>query len=539
MKTNGNGAQTHFQYLIIGSGPAGLQLAFHLQKAGHDYILLEAGDSAGTFFKKFPRHRKLISINKVYTGQDDPEFNLRMDWNSLLSDSEEMLFKNYSKRYFPAADDMVRYLCDFAEHYELRVKYGVKIANIKKDDRFRLTDTNGNSYSCDRLIVATGLSPYIPQVPGIEFAEQYTEMTIDPDDFTNQRVLVLGKGNSGFETADNLVETTATIHVASPSPLKLAWKSHFVGHLRAVNNNVLETYLLKSQNGLIDGQIEEIKKREDGKFIVTFVYTRAADLSKATVVYDRVLACMGWRFDDSFFDETLKPSMCINDRFPEQTSEWESANIKDLYFAGALMQMRDYKKTMSAFIHGFRFNVQALATIFDKKYHGKEWPVRTFDATVEDLRKVIIERFNRSASLWQQPGYFGDLIVVSADGASARLYENMPVDYLHDSEFGRQPNYYLLTLEYGPDYPDYPLEFVRFTGHDEAHLNPQLHPIVRRYAGSTKVAEHHIMEDLEGNWSSDIYSAPLSKFLQGQLASVLAAPNQVSASFRGPTEQVN
>jgi hypothetical protein len=55
-------------YLIIGAGPAGIQLGYFFKKSGKDYLILEAGDSAGTFFEKYPRHRKLLSINKVYTG---------------------------------------------------------------------------------------------------------------------------------------------------------------------------------------------------------------------------------------------------------------------------------------------------------------------------------------------------------------------------------------------------------------------------------------------------------------------------------------
>jgi len=95
--------KAEFEYLIIGAGPAGLQMAYFLEKSDRNYLILEAGESAGSSFNKFPRHGKLISINKVYTGYEDPEINLRWDWNSLLSDSEAMLFKNYSKRYFPAA----------------------------------------------------------------------------------------------------------------------------------------------------------------------------------------------------------------------------------------------------------------------------------------------------------------------------------------------------------------------------------------------------------------------------------------------------
>ena len=93
MKNNKTAAQ-HYDYLIIGAGPAGLQMGYFLEKAQRSYLILEAGATPGTFFTKFPRHRKLISINKVYTGFDDVELHLRWDWNSLLSDDEGMLLKH-------------------------------------------------------------------------------------------------------------------------------------------------------------------------------------------------------------------------------------------------------------------------------------------------------------------------------------------------------------------------------------------------------------------------------------------------------------
>ena len=45
-------------------------------------------------------HRTLISSNKVYTGYDEAERNQRWDWNTLLCENDELLFKNYSKEYF-------------------------------------------------------------------------------------------------------------------------------------------------------------------------------------------------------------------------------------------------------------------------------------------------------------------------------------------------------------------------------------------------------------------------------------------------------
>src|SRR6185503_7897819 len=200
---------------------------------------------------------------------------LRWDWNSLLSDDEDMLLKHYSKRYFPDADVLVRYLTDFANRFQLKIKYGTRVVKISKNDTFTVEDEQHNRYSCLRLIIATGVTkPYVPPIPGIELAEKYTEVSVNPSDFTDQHVLIIGKGNSGFETADNLTPTAAVIHIASPHPVSMAWKTHFVGHLRAINNNILDTYQLKSQNAVIDATIEKIERR-NGQLVVSYDYTHA------------------------------------------------------------------------------------------------------------------------------------------------------------------------------------------------------------------------------------------------------------------------
>lgn len=93
-------------YCVIGAGPAGLQLGYCLQADKRDYVVLEKNAAAGSFFSKFPRHRKFISTNKRFTGKNNAEFNMRHDWNSLLSDPP-FTFTNYSDLYFPPADDYV------------------------------------------------------------------------------------------------------------------------------------------------------------------------------------------------------------------------------------------------------------------------------------------------------------------------------------------------------------------------------------------------------------------------------------------------
>ena len=51
----------------------------------------------GSFFDTYPRHDRLISINKRHTGKTNKEFNMRHDWNSLLSHDESLQMRHYSK----------------------------------------------------------------------------------------------------------------------------------------------------------------------------------------------------------------------------------------------------------------------------------------------------------------------------------------------------------------------------------------------------------------------------------------------------------
>lgn len=72
---------------------------FHLISLYHYYYLgLNFNHScAGNFFVTYPRHRKLISVNKRHTGQLNKGFSFRHDWNSLISEDESLLMKHYSK----------------------------------------------------------------------------------------------------------------------------------------------------------------------------------------------------------------------------------------------------------------------------------------------------------------------------------------------------------------------------------------------------------------------------------------------------------
>lgn len=505
------------QYLVIGGGPAGLQMGYFLERSGRDYRILERG-GPGEFFKVLPRHRQLISINKRHTGYDDRETNLRWDWNSLLDD-ERTSFLDYSRLYFPHADDLVRYLEDYAETHQLEIESGRTVTRVSRPQpggRFEVETAEGPRYRADRVIVATGVSrPYLPPVPGIETAENYIDVDVDPESFAGQRVLIVGKGNSAFELAHRLIETAAIIHVISPRPLQLAWKTHHVGHLRALNNDFLDTYQLKCQNAVLDGTIEELERDGDG-YRVTVSYTHAEG-EREVLSYDRVVAATGFRFDPSPFDESCRPGLTLDDRFPALTPAWESLDVPDLYFGGTLMQSLDFKKAASSFIHGFRYNLRALDRLLGLKYHGEAWPSRPVGGDPAALADAALARLNRSSALWQQFGFLGDVVLLDGQGG-ASYYEELPVAWVPVSELFAGRDYFVVTLEFGSIQGD-PFNVSRNPDPGQAERSTFLHPVVRHWVDGHRVGELHLLENLYGEWKDDeIHRRPLLAFFEQRLA---------------------
>jgi thioredoxin reductase len=524
-----------FDYVIVGAGPAGIQLGYFLEKAGRDYVIVESSDMAGSFFASFPRHRTLLSINKVHTGRSDPEFNLRHDWNSLLTyPGDSHLFREYSRDYFPDAGALQQYLQDFAKRFSINIRYGFRVNRISRendDGIFCIEADGGDGILCRRIVIATGLArPHVPEIPGIEHAEGYESVSVDPEEFAGKTVLILGKGNSAFETANNLIAHAAIVHLTSPHSVKFAWDTHFVGNLRAVNNHFLDTYLLKSQNGVLDGHVRSIERLPSGKLRVRWASIHT-DIEEEIeqFEYDRVIRCTGFRFDDSIFAEGCKPSTIHGGKLPKMTGAWESDSVKDLYFAGTLMQTLDFKRSQSSFIHGFRYNVRTLFNLMETRYHGAQLPHDRMEPTPEALARRVIERSNGSSSLWQQVGFLCDVVrLPKAGSSSVEWYYDLNLDYVMQDGPGAEPDseYYVIMMKYGPcggTVVDHP--------HVHCHVNPlasgdlttEIHPVVSRYSGADLKAEYHVRTDFMADWDSDFYREPLVAFFARDLQAYGAA----------------
>uniref|UniRef100_A0A6Q2WX33 FAD-dependent oxidoreductase domain containing 2 n=1 Tax=Esox lucius TaxID=8010 RepID=A0A6Q2WX33_ESOLU len=582
----------HHDYCVLGAGPAGLQMGYFLSKSQRDYIILERNSGPGSFFSIYPRHRKLISINKIYTGRQNREFNLRHDWNSLLSDRPDLLFQRVSQELYPDADSFPIYLSMYVKELGLKVQYGVDIGKIRASESesprgrgYILVDQHGLDYTCSVLLVSTGMwDPQKVQFEGSDLVEGYESIPLNPEEYKDQAVLILGKGNSAFETAQSILGRASRIHLYSPSPVRLAWQTHYVGDLRAVNNELLDTYQLKSLDGLVEGGLEDIAivkngederkhsgrkkqrcssgKKRRGQFYLTLAelleHPDGKNSTKITAAnlpvyhndnfslrqpYDRVIRCLGFRFNFSIFDGSARPpsSEVTRGRLPGLTAWYEGQGTPGLFVLGTASHSRDYRSSAGGFIHGFRYTVRAVHRVLEQRYHSNYWP--SIKLSVSQLQSWLLRRVNEASGPYQMFGVLGDIILLR--GSHCEYLEEFPIQALpqFSSLSGHRVSKHgllVLILQYGLNPTDSLGPGRAESEWTRAWRSNFLHPVLYYYdtlpsekdlrhrpAGwplPRPKAVHHMVEDFLTEWDGPIsHSQPLRRFLEHCLHTDLRA----------------
>lgn len=483
----------YHDYIIVGAGPAGCQMGYFMEQAGEDYLILNGTSSPGSFFQQYPRHNTLISLNKRFNWFTEPDFNMRHDWNSLLTNDFSHLFTHYSAELFPKSADLVRYLNDFVKKFALKIQYNTKVTHIARaaDTRhFVLTDATGKQYECKRLLMATGaVKPDIPKIPGIELAEGYEVHDIDPERFANKRVVILGGGNSAFEIANHLAGHAAILFVMiGNSLIKHAWNSHFVGDLRSVNDTVLDMFQLKALHGVTGTTMTKLTRQEDGSLRVYYdeelPHWNTPGTASGWFEVDHVIRATGFKYiEPSLFDEEIRPATIAEDKYPALDSMWESS-VPDMYFLGTVMAARD-RKAASGFIHGFRYNVRTLFHLLRTRYSNIPLPSDKFElknaADLQALGEHLVKRFSTTSALYQLFGVLGDVLVL--DQGKAELIYEVPVEYvLTHPEFAHK-NIIIFTLELG--FHNFAtndaISFIRRNDPERPGSAAFLHPVFRHY----------------------------------------------------------
>ena len=494
-------------YIIVGAGPAGLQMAYFLEQAGRSYLILEASDRVGSFFCKYPRHRDLLSINKRENRYSEPEYNLRHDWNSLLCDDEEMRFTRYSDKLFPTADELTRYLEDYARQFKLRVRLSTRIKKIRKDaGGFELEDQSGATFGCRRLLMATGaVREHVPSdIEGIEHVSTYGDHTLNLEFYRNKRVAIIGGGNSAFEVANHLAGAASVVHLLVREPVRHAWQTHFPGDLRAINNTILDMYQLKSLHATLGFQPKRITLTPKGTYRLAMEeecpHWSTPSTIRLDLEYDHVISCTGWHYvDPSLYATDIVPETDKDGRYPVLSAAWEST-VPGLYFMGTAMAARD-KRAASSFIHGFRYNVRTLFHMLEEKYYDVVSGESASTATSDDLLRLagqVVDRLSTSSGLYQLNGFLADAMLERPDGI--QYIPELPISLISSAEaFRNEPRVITVSLEYGFDkYPSSTqgINFIHPSDVFQPDCSAFLHPVLRLWERGELTAERHLGESL-------------------------------------------
>ncbi|KAF6031584.1 hypothetical protein EB796_010109 [Bugula neritina] len=500
-----------YDYVIVGAGPAGLQMAYFLQQAGQRYIVYESEDKAAKFFQQHPRCGRLISLNKKNNFFEEEEFNMRHDWNSLLSEDKEMKFTKYSDDLYPQAIHLHQYLNDYANRFHLNVKYNTKVEKISKANStftVRTEDREGRTTSCAAtcVLMATGaVTENIPveQIPGLELADTYSKHDMNKDLYKNKMILIIGGGNSAFETADYFSGSAGIVHVVFNKRIQFAWDTHYVGDLRAINNNIIDMYHLKSMHSTIGSQVVKIVKNEAGKLVVTFrdlnTHWDVPGWLYFDMEYDHVISCMGWNYvNTQVFDESIKVELVKGGRYPKLSNCWET-DTENLFYIGSAMAAID-RQSASGFVHGFRYNIRTLFHILEHRLFKKPLPHLTLPR--KDLTAIstkIIERSTISDSLYQMNGFLCDVMICD-DRNATKYYTDLPIKHVMDRpEFKSAPHAFIIHLSYGFDkfgQTNKPVDNVHAPDFSSNHCASFLHPYIEYYSQGVYVDQTELQESL-------------------------------------------
>jgi putative flavoprotein involved in K+ transport len=191
--------------VVVGGSQAGLAIAWHLQRQGLRFVVLEAGPEVGHVWQSRWDSLKLFTPSQ---------------YDSLPG----MAFPAPADTY-PTKDPVADYLQAYAAAFDLPVRLNARVTRLSKtDDRFEV-QTADQTYRAGVVVVATGpfQVPFVPPMaakldPAV--TQVHSAAYRNPQALSDGPVLVVGGGNSGFQIAEELAATrTVDLSIATTYPM--------------------------------------------------------------------------------------------------------------------------------------------------------------------------------------------------------------------------------------------------------------------------------------------------------------------------------
>ena len=210
-------AAQHREVVVIGGGQAGLAIGYLLARQGRRFAILEAAsEPAAVWRSRWDSIRLFTPVR--YDGLPGLAFPGDPDSH-------------------PGRDEVVAYLTDYAERFELPVELDSRVRSVRAGaDGGFLVELADRSYHADQVVVATG--PFqVPFTPAIaaglsdDVAQMHSSDYGSPADVPKGTVLVVGGGNTGYQIAAELAQSRE-VHLAvgarqTPLPQRILGRDLF------------------------------------------------------------------------------------------------------------------------------------------------------------------------------------------------------------------------------------------------------------------------------------------------------------------------
>nr|WP_172687535.1 mercury(II) reductase [Staphylococcus arlettae]ARO44768.1 Mercuric ion reductase [Staphylococcus arlettae] len=207
------GDEVDYDYIIIGSGGAAFSSAIEAVKYGAKVAIIERDTVGGTCVNIgcVPSKTLLRSGEINHLAKNNPFIGLNtsagvVDLASLIEQKNELVTDLRNSKYVDLIDE-----------------YGFEL--IKGEAKFvdeKTVEVNGMRLSAKRFLIATGASPAVPNIPGLDEVDYLTSTTLLELKAIPKRLTVIGSGYIGMELGQlfHNLGSEVTLMQRSPRLLK-------------------------------------------------------------------------------------------------------------------------------------------------------------------------------------------------------------------------------------------------------------------------------------------------------------------------------
>lgn len=231
------GHSNQLDLVIIGAGPAGLTATLAAKEANMTSVTVEQEELGGTV-AHFPR-RKLV-----------------MTQPAVLPIVGKMKFKEVQK------EDLIEYWRDVEKQTGIAINYSERVDSIEPapGEVGYVVTTNQSSYNTRAVMLAIGRrgSPRQLGVPGEELPKVSYRL-IDPEQYQNQHVLVVGGGDSALEAATSIAAEPGTT-------VTLSYRSGAFSRAKQKNREKVEAMVAERRLRVLFNS--NVKKIQEGSVVI-------------------------------------------------------------------------------------------------------------------------------------------------------------------------------------------------------------------------------------------------------------------------------